>query len=199
MTRILYTLLEVSAAAVFLLPAYYIWNKLSLHSIRKSVGFCIFSLYLAAVYVLVGLPNVTYIRIDLNLNAVPLLGMIGDWKNSILNVMLFAPLGVMLPILWTKYRKRRAAVLFGFGMSLGIELLQIFTLRATDINDLITNVLGTFLGFALTDALMKKVPAVKGLVGEERSGELYSVCAITFGVMFFLQPSVASALYKLLR
>lgn len=196
MTRMLYTLLEVSAGAVFLLPIYYIWNKVSLHSTRKSVCCCIFSLYLAAVYVLVGMPNVTYIRLELNLNPIPLLGMIDDLKNSILNVLLFVPLGFLLPVLWKRYRARKATVLFGFGMSLAIELLQILTFRATDVNDLITNVLGTFLGFTMADVIMKKIPAVKDLAGE--TGELYIVCAITFAVMFFLHPFASSILYGLL-
>lgn len=198
MTWLVSTLLAVLAAAVILIPVYWIWNRTVFHNWKKTIFYCIFSFYLAAVYDLVGMPNITYIRFELNLNLIPIVGFIDDLKNSILNVLLFVPLGVMLPILWRKYREPKAAVLFGFGMSLAIEILQIFTFRATDINDLITNTLGTILGFAFAGVLMKKVAAVRDAFNGQKPKELYLVCAVVFTVMFFVQPFIFSFLWDLI-
>lgn len=191
------TALEMLAAAVFLVPAYLIWNGRGLHSWKKSSLYFLFSLYLAAVYALVGMPNVTYVRFELNLNLIPIVGFITDLRSSFLNVLLFIPLGLLLPVFWTAFRARKKTVLFGFVMSCAIELLQIFTFRATDVNDLITNTFGTFLGYIAAHVLMKRCPAIGKLVQEDKTWELYAVCGITFGVMFFLQPFAFSLLWEL--
>lgn len=196
--RILFALLEILSSAVALIPLFLIFNKVLFHSYKKSVIYCIFSFYLVAIYSLVGMPDVTYIEFDFTLNLIPLVGLIADWKNGILNVLLFVPLGIILPIVWKKYEVTKKTVLFGFGMSLAIEILQIFTFRATDINDLITNVFGTFLGFSFADVLMKKFPIIKSLVTEEKSSELYIICFTVVAVMFFVQPFISSIIYELI-
>lgn len=195
MYRFYLAAIDLLPGAILLIPVYWILNKVHFHDARKSVFYCIFSCYLAAVYVLVGMPTVTYVSPEFNLNLIPILGFIDDWKNSILNVLLFIPLGMMLPIGWMKYRINRNTVLFGFGMSLSIEILQIFTFRATDVNDLITNTLGTFLGFLFAGKLMERFPLTKELANEAKSKELSGVCFITFVIMFFVHPFLSPALW----
>lgn len=196
MFRIILAAMDVIPAAVVLVPVFLLlYVTVYKRDLKKSVLSCVFSLYLAAVFSLVGIPNITYVRFEINLNLIPFLGLIDDFKNSILNVLLFVPLGWMLPVLWKKYRKRRETALFGLGMSLVIELLQMFTFRATDINDLIMNGIGTYLGFLLADALIRKYPVIRDAVNEEKTKELYGVWAITFGVMFFLHPFLSSAIW----
>lgn len=184
MKRILYTAMEILPSALFLVPVFLVVNKRKFHSGRKTLLCCILSLYLCAIYVLAGLPNVTYIRLELNLNWIPFRGMLTDLKNSILNMLLFVPMGILLPMIWGKYRKLRNTALFGFGISLTIELAQILTLRATDVNDLITNTLGAVLGFTLGRGLWKCRPAVS----RRDRGEPMLVCGITAAVMFFISP-----------
>ena len=120
--------------------------------------------------------------------------MIEDWKNSILNILLFIPLGVALPFLWNKFRTKRNSVLFGFAVSFVIELLQTLTYRATDINDLITNTLGTYLGFLCAKCLLKK----HQIAGENRTREAGIVTLSVLLVMFFVYPFVSSALWDLI-
>lgn len=194
MMRIRFILVETAAAAVFLVPVFLILNRVCFHQFKRTAACSLFSFYLAAVFALVGIPNITYVNVGLNLNMIPLAGMLGDLKNSILNVLLFVPLGVMLPLLWEGWQERKRAVLFGFGLSLFIELLQMLTLRATDVNDLITNTLGAFLGTCVTEAILKRwrIPGA----GQGNRRELYTVCGITFGVMFFLQPFVSGLFWK---
>lgn len=193
--RILMATADILPVAVVLVPAFFLLNKALFRNAGKSVRYCIFAFYLAAIYVLVGIPNITYLRFELNLNLLPFAGLIDDWKNSILNVLLFVPLGAMLPILWHPYRNPKNMVLFGFGMSLSIEILQIFTFRATDVNDLITNVFGTFLGFLFANGLMKKFPAVREMGRDGKTVELSIVFAVVFVVMFFLQPFLSAVLW----
>ena len=198
MNVIFSTLLEMLAASAALIPMFFLMHKILFHNAKKSILYCIFSFYLVAVYVLVGMPNITYVRLDFKINIIPFVDFAAAWKSSILNVLLFVPLGFFLPMIWNQYRAGKNTVLFGLGMSLAIEILQIFTYRATDINDLITNGLGTFVGFCIADILMKKYPILEDAVKERKASELRIVCATTFAVMFLIQPFVSSILWELI-
>lgn len=66
---------------------------------------------------------------------------------NILNILMFMPLGFLLPLIWKKYRKIIKVVFVGFFMSLSIEVCQLFCNRATDIDDIIMNTLGTIVGY----------------------------------------------------
>ena len=192
MNRVVMALMEIQASAAVLIPIYLLLNRYAFRNAGKSVIYCVFSFYLVAVYVLVGMPNITYLRFDISGNLIPVLGILGDLKNSVLNVALFVPLGLLLPLIWGKYRSGRETLLFGFGMSAAIELLQVFTYRATDVNDLITNVLGTALGFLLGKRLLHSCP--KAARGDD-AYELFLVCLIVLIVMFFVQPFISQIVW----
>ena len=188
---------ELLAALVFLIPFFLIWNKAVLHDGRKCGIYLLFAIYLAAVYYLVGLPNVTYARFEWNLNWIPFRDMAGDLRSTLLNVALFLPLGVFLPLCWEDLREGRKTILYGFGVSVFVEFLQIFTLRATDVNDLITNTLGTALGLLLANILRKWIPALHKLSDQTSQIERQLLMAITFGTMFFLHPFSSLLLWRL--
>lgn len=198
MSRFYLAAIDMLPSAVLLVPIYCILNKVYFRNTGKSIWYFLFSCYLSVIYVLVGLPNVTYIRTELNLNLIPFLGLIDDWTNSILNVLLFVPLGMMLPIVWREFRNAKSTVLFGFLTSFTIEVLQIFTYRATDVNDLITNTLGTLLGYLCIQSLQEKLPRVKHMVKEQKCSELGIVLGIVLFVMFFVYPFVSSSLWDLI-
>ena len=191
MYRFYLAAIDLLPGAMILIPIYFILNRIYFRSARKSILCFLLSCYLAAVYVLAGLPNVTYIRPEVNLNLIPIAGMIDDWKNSILNVLLFVPLGIMLPILWNRFKTQKETLLFSFGMSLVIELLQMLTYRATDVNDLITNTLGAFLGFHCAKLFKMK----DRLKSEDKTSEIIMVLGIILLVMFFAYPFVSAALW----
>lgn len=70
--------------------------------------------------------------------------------SDYLNVVLFIPIGFILPVLWGKYRQLLPTVLYGLGLSMVIEFSQLFTFyRVTDINDLVMNTIGTVLGWLI--------------------------------------------------
>lgn len=81
------------------------------------------------------------------INLVPFQAGVGTL--NILNIIMFAPLGFLLPLIWPQCRKLSSTVLLGFQFSLMIELLQLFNRRATDIDDLLMNTIGASVGFVL--------------------------------------------------
>ena len=191
MHRISSMCLEAGVAALILFPIFLALNWRKACCLRRTAECVVFSVYLAAVDAVVGLPNVTYVRFDLNLNLMPFAYMFSDATTSLLNVALFLPLGFLLPILCQKFRKLHWTVLFGFCASLLIELLHIFTFRATDVNDLITNTVGTILGWCAARVVFWLFP---GITPKWSLREVFLVCFLTLGVMFFLQPFLARTL-----
>ena len=74
----------------------------------------------------------------------------GDFFRQVfLNIIMTLPFGFLFPLTRDKRGKFGITVFFCFLMSLGIELLQPFFDRNSDITDLITNVIGGVLGYGL--------------------------------------------------
>ena len=84
-------------------------------------------------------------KLDSTINLIPFSSE--GFATYILNIIMFMPLGFLLPLIWRRYREMGRTVLTGFCMSLSIELSQLFCLRVTDIDDLTMNTLGTAVGF----------------------------------------------------
>jgi glycopeptide antibiotics resistance protein len=89
---------------------------------------------------------------------VPFGGIRGDFANSpvealaelVGNVLLFAPLGFLLPLLVPAMRRWGRVLGAGAAVSLAIELYQLALpgVRKASVNDVLTNALGALLGFA---------------------------------------------------
>ncbi|MDM8299140.1 VanZ family protein [Hungatella hathewayi] len=192
MYRIYSTGIETAAASAILIPILFLYQIFIFHNIKKTAAYILFSLYLAAICFLVGFPNIAGMRIVLSHNFIPLRGMLTDITNSYLNVLLFIPLGIFVPCLWPEYRSMMKTVGLGLMTSLGIEILQIFTFRATDINDVITNVAGTMIGYLIGKLIINRFPQLNWLGCKER--ELYLLYVTVGVVMFFSQPFIQSVL-----
>ena len=192
MYRIYSTGIETAAASTILIPILFLYQIFIFHNIKKTAAYIFFSLYLAAICFLVGFPNIAGMRIVLSHNFIPLRGMLTDITNSYLNVLLFIPLGIFVPCLWPEYRSMMKTVGLGLMTSLGIEILQIFTFRATDINDVITNVAGTMIGYLIGKLIINRFPQLNWLGCKER--ELYLLYVTVGVVMFFSQPFIQSVL-----
>lgn len=193
MYRVFAMCLEAGIAAVVLIPLFWVLNRYYFRNTRRAACCLMLSLYLAAVDAVAGLPSLLYIRFDTNINLVPFAYMFSDYRNSLLNVLLFLPLVFFLSVFWRRYRSFFRTVLFGLSFSLCIELLQLFTRRATDINDLITNTAGTILGWCLGWILLKLFPSIRP---SWKTKELLVVFGVTFAVMFFVQPFLAEFVWK---
>ena len=81
----------------------------------------------------------------------------GDFfRQVLLNVIMTMPFGFLFPLTRDRRARFGVTVFSCFLMSLGIELLQPFFDRSSDVTDLITNVTGGALGYGLY-ALFKPV------------------------------------------
>ena len=74
------------------------------------------------------------------------------------NTALLAPLGLLLPLFWRYFSSAKRTILFGFGVSLSIELIQLIAGGVTSVDDLILNTAGAALGYALAKLLLRACP-----------------------------------------
>ncbi len=194
--QMIFAFREMLAGALFLVPVFVLFGLVRIMEWKKIVLYLVLSCYLTAVLALVGMPNITYIRFDLNLNLVPFADMVADWQNACLNVAMLVPLGLFLPLYWPSYRKLETTLRFGFLFSLTIELMQIFTFRATDVNDLITNTLGTLIGFFLAKGISGNFKRLT--LGGGQLWELRMILLSVLVMMFFVYPFTSELLWKFL-
>lgn len=73
------------------------------------------------------------------------------------NILLFVPVGLLCSLAFPGATPRRAA-LWGLTLSLAIELCQIPLPRYTDVDDLLFNTLGAWLGYLLFRCLTRRFP-----------------------------------------
>ena len=113
-------------------------------------------LYLSFVLYFTLMPVITSIPFVLNhsykpMNLVPFIDVSagrGDFlRQVVLNSIMTMPFGFLFPLTRNRTAKLSATIFFCFLMSLGIELLQPLFNRASDVTDLITNVIGGTLGY----------------------------------------------------
>ena len=70
--------------------------------------------------------------------------------NVIGNAAMFIPSGIVLPIVYKRLNIFWKVLTTGIGISLCIEIIQLpFSVRATDVDDLILNTIGVILGYGI--------------------------------------------------
>ena len=166
----------------------------------------VFAFYLIGVFFVTGIPTFDYLRIELNFQWIPLIDIVnepvGYLKNTVLNIILFMPMGFLLPAVWKEYRSFKVTLFSGLAVSLLIEILQIFTFRLTDIDDLITNTLGTAAGYYLWKMAAQKImkKPLEGQEANKMSGiyEPIIILAVMFLIHFFLKPLVLNVVWELI-
>lgn len=101
MYRIYSALIELLAASVFIIPIFAIYNKFFFHSGKITVLYILFGFYITAILGLIGFPSITSLTIEFSVNLIPFIDMVSDFVNACLNILLFVPFGLFLPILWS--------------------------------------------------------------------------------------------------
>lgn len=101
----------------------------------------------------------------------------GFW-NSILinfpgNVLIFLPVGFFSALLWDKPRWWKA-VLCTFGLSLFIEVFQLFVSRGTDVDDLILNTIGGLWGYWVFLLFRRVFPGIVQKCAKQRGMSLWT-------------------------
>lgn len=200
MSRLLSISIDVVSAAVILIPLMLVVQipEFKKTSNKKKLAAIIFALYLSAVFSAVGVTSINYLRFHLSVNFIPLAG-IANFTEPLLNVILFIPVGFMLPVIWKQYRSFKSAVLFGFMLSLFIEIFQIFTFRSTDVNDLITNTLGSAIGYVIAVFINNRGLCKLYLKkNKQYKNEPVYICLTVFLVMLLISGFISSYVWGII-
>jgi len=196
MHRIYSTVIEMIAASAFVVPLSFLYDRLSVHNLKRTFLYILFALYLAAVLALVGFPDITFLTVEFTVNVIPVVDMASDFTNTFLNILLFIPFGMFLPLLWNGFRTVKSTARMGLLVACVIEISQIFTHRATDINDLITNTVGTIIGYYIVRWATGSFTGC--IVSGSESKDFYIVSGSVCFIMFLLQPFVSSYLWGII-
>ena len=165
-----------------------IGQKFFIHNVKKMLLFMAFSLYLIAVFRITGLPDFLHLKFNPRLQLIPFYGMHYDSLNCYLNVFLFIPFWLFLPVLWREFFSFRNTLLLSLGFTVFIELSQLFCNRITDVNDIITNTFGALIGFCICRIFTKSFPKLFRYKFKKR--EFLTIFGLPFLVVFFLDPFV---------
>lgn len=87
---------------------------------------------------------------------------LGFWQpfyiNFLGNILLFIPIGFLLPLLFKRMEFFPNTVIIGLGTSFFIEIVQLPQNRSSDVDDLWLNTLGALLGYLLYLFIRKRFP-----------------------------------------
>lgn len=200
MENLLLELLDKLCGAIVSLPLVIIYIFLfdRERAKRKWGWMALLTLYLNAMYIVIGVPGVQYICWDPTLNLIPFQDFSArNIEGMILNAVMFAPLGFLLPAYFERYRHWGRTLAAGFLTSLTVELIQLFTLRATDVDDLIMNTLGTVIGFLLAKLISRHRTAVYR--GKKDWLELVIINGIILLTIVFIRYPLMEAIVNLLK
>lgn len=155
-------------------------------------------LYLNAMYIVIGVPGIQYIRWDPTINLIPFQDFTpSNIVGMVLNIVMFAPLGFLLPAYFERYRQWQHTLAAGIVTSLTVETIQLLTFRATDVDDLLMNTLGTVVGFLAAKLIFRHRAAVYR--GRKDWLELVVINAIVLLVIVFVRYPLMGGILVLLR
>lgn len=130
-------------------------NKIKIPVLHVA-GTAVFLFFITAMLTVAGVPNLLTFQTGPEMYAVNF-QLFESWADFqglyIANIIMFVPMGFLLPLLWANCSRLWKTVLFCFVFSLVIELMQLFNHRATDIDDLLMNTIGGAVGYAVYKAV----------------------------------------------
>lgn len=137
--------------------------------IHRGLLICL-GLYLTIVFSVTISPDmgvsISSVGKNINLNPFMVLKNIANNPmNFFGNMLMFVPIGVSLVLLSYKCQKLHVTLLIGMGISLFIEIIQLFESRGTDVDDVILNTIGTFAGYIVGKLLLLIIPSLRRRVG----------------------------------
>ncbi len=168
MSRILSYLLAMIPYIIITIPLFLIIRVIYMYIKKKKIDLNHEILLLLFILFLVGLFSQAFIPDDgiHRTNFIPFKILYDTYdqvfnKNNINyliisflgNIIMFIPIGLLVKSLWHFTNKK--TIIIGFSISLFIEMVQLFLNRTSDIDDLILNTIGVFLGITLYDYYQK--------------------------------------------
>lgn len=187
MYRVFNLSMDAAVGALVLTPVFLLIHKRRQFSAELTAQYLLFAVYLCGVYAAAGLPGIHRLAFRPRVNLKLFAYMFSDYRSSLLNVLFFLPLGFFLPMLWRRFRNLLRTLLFALGASTAVELAQLLTPRATDVNDLMTNTTGALLGYGLAIILQWISPS---MIPDNDSRDVYWICGLVVAVMFLVHPLV---------
>ena len=123
-----------------------------------TIALFVFCYYLFGILTVTGVGFTKSVVFSPNISYVPFIGMITGPIDTMLNIILFVPMGLFLPLLYKKYNSIKAVAFTGLMFSLSVEIVQMFGWGSSDVNDLMTNTIGVCLGFFVFKLILKVLP-----------------------------------------
>ena len=182
---------------------YFVWlNRTGrMQRLLHMAAVFVFGYYLFGLLTVTGIGYTSTISFRPNISLTPFISMITGPMDTMLNVVLFVPLGFFLPLLYKKYRHLKTVAVTCFLVSLSVELVQMFGWGSSDINDLITNTAGACFGFLIYCFIAKIIPAdLKKQFRSRRVNaavEVVFLVSIAFVIMVTVQPWVVHSLLNI--
>ena len=173
---------EPAAAAVLALLAALLLHMTVFRDKKRTLAALLFGVYLAVMLAVTGFPRLPHVTFDPDRNLIPFYNVKTYLLSAFLNIVMFVPLGFLLPFFWAFFRKCGRTLAAGLFLTVFIETAQLFTHRFTDINDVITNLLGAAAGYLLA-RLFTKGFTKRTLPGTKTGDPVWMFLAVT--VLFF--------------
>lgn len=193
MIRFLGIGMDCISSMLMLAPAALLILKLSGRRLKNKHMFflLLYLCVLTGIYSVTGIPDIKDGSFDFTLNLIPLVDVLSSPDQYLLNILMFLPVGFLLPLLWDEYQDFRHLMGFCCFLTVFIEVAQVFTFRTTDVDDLLTNLLGAALGYALIHLPAKRwnirLPLNIDNDYEEKHGQ-WVYLLVLFLQQFFVQP-----------
>lgn len=128
-------------------------------------------------------------------------GSFTEWRNLVLNIIMFVPIGIMLPAIGLYFRKFWYTYIAGFIFSFLLEVLQFISGRGVvESDDILNNTLGTMIGFGLYVLVMFLWKKKQLFIEEDKLHSLWLIILfqipllltcivfITFAFIYYFQP-----------
>ena len=168
MVEIPFIFLEIAFAAIWIISRISIWICQKQIDWKREAVLLLMYVNLAVIFRFTFFPmskvegHVQPLVFDIatafpfRVNLLPLVNLFDyDSKRDLLlnvigNVAMFIPSGIVLPIVYKRLDTFWKVLFAGAGISLCIEIVQLpFSVRATDIDDLILNTAGVIIGYGI--------------------------------------------------
>jgi glycopeptide antibiotics resistance protein len=143
--------------SIIYLPILFILKKRGIGIIRQISYLSLFFSALIIVFAtIIIFTKITFSPDEYHLSLIPFERFKGNVNilktiitEMIPNIIIFIPLGIFIPIVFKKARKLYKTALIIFLVTFSIESFQYFIGRLSDIDDIITNLLGGVIGFGI--------------------------------------------------
>ena len=168
MVEISFLFLEIAFTAIWLMVRVAIWIKQKRIDRKRETILLLMYINLAVIIRFAFFPmskvdgHIQPLVFDIatafpfRVNLLPLVNLFDyDSKRDLLlnvigNAAMFIPSGIVLPFVYKRLNSFWKVLLAGIGISLCIEIIQLpFSVRATDIDDLILNTIGVIVGYGI--------------------------------------------------